>query len=186
MHRVGVGVHDAAALALQVVDHAELRLQGVCTHFAVADEPVEPVHRRATRTVRRRPAANSRRSASIPASCTPRTPRRRSRSRRRAATSCASGSASTAIAPVDELGRHRVVAARAVGEGAGLAREGPRRRERASRTACATRCRRDARHRDRADRVRRRRAAQPRRTAGAKCSCAAGAAPSRARSRWTS
>jgi alanine racemase len=42
MHRVGAATHEAAALAQQVVDHAELRLEGVCTHFAVADEPANP------------------------------------------------------------------------------------------------------------------------------------------------
>lgn len=42
MHRVGASTHEAAALAQQVVDHAELRLEGVCTHFAVADEPANP------------------------------------------------------------------------------------------------------------------------------------------------
>jgi alanine racemase len=42
MHRVGAATHEAAALAQQVVDHGELRLEGVCTHFAVADEPSNP------------------------------------------------------------------------------------------------------------------------------------------------
>jgi alanine racemase len=42
MHRVGAAAHDAAALAQQVVEHGELRLEGVCTHFAVADEPDNP------------------------------------------------------------------------------------------------------------------------------------------------
>jgi alanine racemase len=39
MHRVGCDPADAADLAAQVVGHAELRLAGVCTHLAVADEP---------------------------------------------------------------------------------------------------------------------------------------------------
>ncbi len=39
MHRVGCDRHDAVELAAHVVDRAELRLAGVCTHFAVADEP---------------------------------------------------------------------------------------------------------------------------------------------------
>src|SRR6476659_365589 len=38
MHRVGVHPDDAVALARRVTDHRELRLAGVCTHFAVADE----------------------------------------------------------------------------------------------------------------------------------------------------
>jgi alanine racemase len=42
MHRVGAATRDAVALAQQVSDHAELRLEGVCTHFAVADEPDDP------------------------------------------------------------------------------------------------------------------------------------------------
>jgi alanine racemase len=42
MHRVGAAVRDAAVLAQQIVDHSELRLEGVCTHFAVADEPDNP------------------------------------------------------------------------------------------------------------------------------------------------
>ncbi len=39
MHRVGCDPADAVELAAHVVDRAELRLAGVCTHFAVADEP---------------------------------------------------------------------------------------------------------------------------------------------------
>ncbi len=39
MHRVGCDPADAVGLAAQVVDRAELQLAGVCTHFAVADEP---------------------------------------------------------------------------------------------------------------------------------------------------
>jgi alanine racemase len=39
MHRVGCDPDAAADLAAQVVAHTELRLAGVCTHFAVADEP---------------------------------------------------------------------------------------------------------------------------------------------------
>jgi alanine racemase len=39
MHRVGCRVDDALALAQQVHAHPELRLDGTCTHFAVADEP---------------------------------------------------------------------------------------------------------------------------------------------------
>ena len=39
MHRVGCAPDDAVGLATHVVDRAELRLAGVCTHFAVADEP---------------------------------------------------------------------------------------------------------------------------------------------------
>jgi alanine racemase len=39
MHRVGCDPGAAAGLAAHVADRAELRLAGVCTHFAVADEP---------------------------------------------------------------------------------------------------------------------------------------------------
>jgi alanine racemase len=39
MHRVGCDPEVAVELAAHVVDRAELRLAGVCTHFAVADEP---------------------------------------------------------------------------------------------------------------------------------------------------
>ncbi|MCU1430270.1 MAG: alanine racemase [Actinomycetia bacterium] len=42
MHRVGAATRDAAVLARQIADRAELRLEGVCTHFAVADEPDNP------------------------------------------------------------------------------------------------------------------------------------------------
>jgi alanine racemase len=38
MHRVGCAPADAAALAAHIVDRPPLRLAGVCTHFAVADE----------------------------------------------------------------------------------------------------------------------------------------------------
>jgi alanine racemase len=39
MHRVGCDPADALDLAAQVFDRAELVLAGICTHFAVADEP---------------------------------------------------------------------------------------------------------------------------------------------------
>ena len=39
MHRVGCRPEDAVDLATHVLDRPELRLAGVCTHFAVADEP---------------------------------------------------------------------------------------------------------------------------------------------------
>ena len=39
MHRVGCDPAAAVALASHIADHTELRLAGVCTHFAVADEP---------------------------------------------------------------------------------------------------------------------------------------------------
>jgi alanine racemase len=39
MHRVGCDPADAVRLAAHIADLAELRLAGVCTHFAVADEP---------------------------------------------------------------------------------------------------------------------------------------------------
>jgi alanine racemase len=42
MHRVGCDPADAVELAAHVVDRPELVLAGVCTHFAVADEPGNP------------------------------------------------------------------------------------------------------------------------------------------------
>ena len=39
MHRVGATPNDVVALATRVDRHEELALEGVCTHFAVADEP---------------------------------------------------------------------------------------------------------------------------------------------------
>ncbi len=45
MHRVGASPRDAIALARQVTQHGELRLEGICTHFAVADEPGDPYTR---------------------------------------------------------------------------------------------------------------------------------------------
>ena len=42
MHRVGCRAEDAVELAAQVVDRPELRLAGICTHLAVADEPDNP------------------------------------------------------------------------------------------------------------------------------------------------
>jgi len=42
MHRVGCDPRDAVELAAHVVERPELRLAGVCTHFAIADEPDHP------------------------------------------------------------------------------------------------------------------------------------------------
>ncbi len=42
MHRVGVATDEALSVVRAVVDHRELRLGGVWTHFAVADEPANP------------------------------------------------------------------------------------------------------------------------------------------------
>jgi alanine racemase len=39
MHRVGCSPDDAIELVAHIAGHAELELGGVCTHFAVADEP---------------------------------------------------------------------------------------------------------------------------------------------------
>ncbi len=39
MHRVGAAVDQVTRLARRVVEHSELLLDGLCTHFAVADEP---------------------------------------------------------------------------------------------------------------------------------------------------
>jgi len=42
MHRVGCSIDDAVDLATQLAEGPELRLAGVCTHLAVADEPGNP------------------------------------------------------------------------------------------------------------------------------------------------
>jgi alanine racemase len=42
MHRVGCEAGDACALAQSIATRDELHLQGVLTHFAVADEPDDP------------------------------------------------------------------------------------------------------------------------------------------------
>jgi alanine racemase len=42
MHRVGCATGDACALAESIAARDELRLEGVLTHFAVADEPADP------------------------------------------------------------------------------------------------------------------------------------------------
>ncbi len=42
MHRVGCRPDEAVELAAQVTERPELRLAGVCTHLAVADEPGNP------------------------------------------------------------------------------------------------------------------------------------------------
>jgi len=42
MHRVGAAPSDAAEIAAAVVRAPELELEGLCTHFAVADEPEDP------------------------------------------------------------------------------------------------------------------------------------------------
>lgn len=42
MHRVGAGVERALAVVAAVADRPELRLGGLWTHFAVADEPGNP------------------------------------------------------------------------------------------------------------------------------------------------
>jgi len=42
MHRVGADPDVAFALAMAAHDRPELALEGLCTHFAVADEPADP------------------------------------------------------------------------------------------------------------------------------------------------
>ena len=42
MHRVGCLPDEAPALAARVREHAQLRLEGVLTHLAIADEPEDP------------------------------------------------------------------------------------------------------------------------------------------------
>jgi alanine racemase len=42
MHRVGVAPADAVAVACAIGERSELRLEGVCTHLPVADEPDNP------------------------------------------------------------------------------------------------------------------------------------------------
>lgn len=50
MHRVGCAPGEALALADAVVARTELVLEGVCTHFAVADDPSHPSTREQIRT----------------------------------------------------------------------------------------------------------------------------------------
>lgn len=42
MHRVGVAANEAVSMVHAVAGHHELRLGGIWTHFAVADEPTDP------------------------------------------------------------------------------------------------------------------------------------------------
>jgi alanine racemase len=42
MHRVGCSPHEALALVDAIEARSELTLEGVCTHFAVADDPDDP------------------------------------------------------------------------------------------------------------------------------------------------
>jgi len=42
MHRVGADPDEAVAIARVAASRPELRLEGLCTHFAVADEPEDP------------------------------------------------------------------------------------------------------------------------------------------------
>jgi alanine racemase len=42
MRRVGVAAAEALGLAATIADSPALRLAGVCTHFAVADDPADP------------------------------------------------------------------------------------------------------------------------------------------------
>lgn len=82
MHRVGCPPAEALALAEAITSRRELRLEGVCTHFAVADEPHDPYTReqlaafeallaelaRAGTSVGLRHAANSAALVTLPAS----------------------------------------------------------------------------------------------------------------------
>ncbi len=54
MHRVGATPADAVASPAALGDLPELRLEGVCTHLPVADEPDDPYTADAARPVRRR------------------------------------------------------------------------------------------------------------------------------------
>src|SRR5581483_7292462 len=42
MHRVGADPERAVGVASAVAAHPGLELEGLCTHFAVADEPLDP------------------------------------------------------------------------------------------------------------------------------------------------
>lgn len=46
MHRVGVAPREAVSLAKKIIDSPHLRLVGVYTHFAVADDPAHEANRR--------------------------------------------------------------------------------------------------------------------------------------------
>ncbi len=98
MHRVGAAVDQVPALVERLRDHRELRLAGVCTHLAVADEPERDyTTAQLERFARCRRRWSSSGSTSI--RCTRRTRRPRSGSPRRASTSSASASVSTGSCP---------------------------------------------------------------------------------------
>jgi alanine racemase len=61
MHRIGCSPSEALDLAHDIARHAELRLEGLLTHFAVADEPDNPytAHQLATFEAVRRELARS-------------------------------------------------------------------------------------------------------------------------------
>ena len=139
MHRVGAAPDDVAGArrAASPPTRRALRLDGVFTHLAVADEPADPYTGRAARALRRRAgraartlddvavhAANSAGALAHPDA-------RRSFVR--------AGIAVYGISPgpgVDELRRRP--APGAVAEGAGVVRQAAGRRRRGCRTGCAT------------------------------------------------
>ena len=79
MHRVGCTPADAVALATHIVNNRpELALAGVCTHFAVADEPENPYTAEQARAFEAVLAELRARAACRRGSCTRATPRARS------------------------------------------------------------------------------------------------------------
>ena len=184
MHRVGAAPEAAHALADLVDAHRELRLEGLWTHLAVADEPdnlYTAEQLRQFEAVRAELAEHGHRPDILHAANTAGAlafPGARYDLVR-------PGIGIYGIPPVPELASRGAVAAGAVGEGAGLLREAtargrrgvvriaiPRRPARrtsppcrsGTATACPATCRKPA----------------------APCSCAGGAARSRAPSPWTS
>ena len=166
---------------------AELALEGVCTHLAVADEPDNPYTAEQLDRVRRRARRRSARAGVAPRrSCT--RPTRPACSRTPtglATTSCASASPSTASRRRRTLAGRVAAPPGAVAQGAGVAREGARRRRP---PLLRPALRAAARRRP----SRRCRSATPTacpatwRTPAARCSSAGAAARSPAPSRWTS
>ena len=164
---------------------AELTLAACCTHLAVADEPDDPYTAEQLAPFDAC-SPRSTRGASTRGSCTRRT--------RPALLACPRarhdlvrvGIGCTASRRAGARRRCRRAAARAVGAGAGLEREDARRAARACRTGCATSSTHAEPHRDRADRATPTACPATSGSSAARCSSAAGAARSRAWSRWTS
>ena len=166
------------------VAHPELRLAGTLHALRGRRRAREPVHRRAAAAVRRRArrAARQRHRSGCRARVQH---RRRARVARRALRHGARRHRHLRHRARARAGRPRRAAARAVGQGARLVRQGLGAGG-ARVVRVALRDPQRGPHRDRAHRLRRRRAAPARHAVGARARPRACAARSRERSRWTS